>query len=112
AEQEWQLIGDEARRFLTAYAEGVNAWLAEHDGAAASLEYALLGLQNPGYEIEPWSPVDSLAWLKAMAWDLRGNMQTEITRAALRAHGLSDAQIDELYPAYPYERNLPIVTDG
>lgn len=112
AEQEWQLIGDEARRFLTAYAEGVNAWLAEHDGAAASLEYALLGLQNPGYEIEPWSPVDSLAWLKAMAWDLRGNMQTEITRAALRAHGLSDAQVDELYPAYPYERNLPIVTDG
>src|SRR5690606_17280716 len=82
AEQEWQLIGDEARRFLTAYAEGVNAWLAEHDGAAASLEYALLGLQNPGYEIEPWSPVDSLAWLKAMAWDLRGNMQTAITRAA------------------------------
>jgi penicillin amidase len=112
AEQEWQLIGDEARRFLTAYAEGVNAWLAEHDGAAASLEYAVLGLQNPGYEIEPWSPVDSLAWLKAMAWDLRGNMETEITRAALRAHGLSDAQVDELYPEYPYDRNLPIVTGG
>ena len=30
------------------------------------------------YAPEPWTPVDSLAWLKAMAWDLRGNMDDEI----------------------------------
>ncbi len=28
-----------------------------------------------------WTPVDSIAWLKAMAWDLRGNMTDEIDRA-------------------------------
>ena len=39
--------------------------LADHDGAAVSLEYAVLGLQNGDYEIEPWSPADSVAWLKA-----------------------------------------------
>ncbi len=38
---------------------------------------ALTGLD---YEPEPWTPVDSLAWLKAMAWDLRGNMDDEIDR--------------------------------
>ena len=27
--------------------------------------------------LRPWHPVDSLAWLKAMAWDLRGNMTDE-----------------------------------
>ena len=31
---------------------------------------------------EQWTPVDSLAWLKAMAWDLRGNMDDEIERGA------------------------------
>ena len=35
------------------------------------------------YEPEQWTPVDSLAWLKAMAWDLRGNMDDEIARARL-----------------------------
>ena len=112
AEREWDLISPESRGFLTAYAEGVNAWLAGHSGGAASLEYSVLSLQNSGYEIEPWQPVDSLAWLKAMAWDLRGNMDSEITRAALAAHGLSRDQIEQLYPPYPYDRNLPIVDGG
>ena len=33
------------------------------------------------YRVEDWTPADSVAWLKAMAWDLRGNMQDEIDRA-------------------------------
>ena len=41
----------------------------------------MLGLTNGDYTIEPWTPIDSLAWLKAMAWDLRGNMESEIDRA-------------------------------
>jgi len=112
AEREWDLISNEARSFLTGYADGVNAWLADHDGGTASLEYSLLGLSNSGYEIEPWHPVDSLAWLKAMAWDLRGNMEAEITRAALEAHGLGRDQVEQLYPPYPYDRHVPIVDGG
>src|SRR5690606_31953471 len=34
AEQEWQMISADARRYLTAYAEGVNAWI-EHTGGPA-----------------------------------------------------------------------------
>lgn len=112
AEQEWDILAADTKRYLQVYADGVNAWLDEHDGGRASLEYAVLGLQNSDYEIEAWSPVDSLAWLKAMAWDLRGNMRDEITRAALLAEGLTRQQVEDLYPAYPFDRNTPIVTEG
>src|SRR4051794_17879096 len=96
AEREWDLISPESRRYLQDYANGVNAWLRDHSGADASLEYAVLGLSNGGYRIAPWDPVDSLAWLKAMAWDLRGNMVDEVTRAGLLAAGLTRQQIEEL----------------
>ncbi|WP_018909335.1 penicillin acylase family protein [Salinispora arenicola] len=112
AEQEWDILGSSTKRYLQVYADGVNAWLDEHDGGRASLEYAVLGLQNSDYEIEAWHPVDSLAWLKAMAWDLRGNMGDEIARAALLAEGLTRQQVEDLYPAYPFDRNTPIVTEG
>ena len=97
--------------YYEAYAAGVNAYLADHDGSAASLEYAVLGLQNADYEIEPWTPVDSVSWLKAMAWDLRGNMQDEIDRALMTSR-LGPKQIADLYPAYPYDRNKTIVQTG
>ena len=61
-----------------------------------------------GYQPEKWTPVDSLAWLKAMAWDLRGNMDDEIARTRLSL-GRTSAQVDELYPRFPYERHEPIV---
>jgi penicillin amidase len=112
AEREWPLISAPSRRFLQDYANGVNAWLATHSGAAASLEYAVLGLSTDGYTIARWDPVDSLAWLKAMAWDLRGNMVDELTRATLLADGLSRDEIEQLYPPYPYDTHRPIVDNG
>jgi penicillin amidase len=108
SEQEWPLLDQETKDALTAYAEGVNAWL-EQNPNGGSLEYSILGLQNSGYEIEKWNPVDSLAWLKAMAWDLRGNMEDEIDRQILLAKGISKERVDALWPAYPYDRNVPIV---
>jgi len=47
-----------------------------------------------------------------MAWDLRGNMSDEIDRATLLAHGLTRQQVDQLWPAYPFDRNPPIVAGG
>lgn len=79
AEQELPLLSADVRSLLEAYAAGVNAWIEATGGpspsGAKSLEYTVLGLTNGDYTIEPWSPVDTLAWLKAMAWDLRGNME-------------------------------------
>ncbi|MDX1619698.1 MAG: penicillin acylase family protein, partial [Nitriliruptorales bacterium] len=111
AEQEYELLSEETRTFLERYAEGVNAYLADRSGAELSFEYAVLGLTNSGYEPEPWGPVDSLAWLKAMAWDLRSNLESEIERSLLTAH-LDLRTIDELYPSYPYDRHPTILSGG
>ncbi len=111
AQQELALLKPETVALLQAYADGVNAWLADHHGAEMSLEYAVLGLQLKGYEPELWTPVDSVAWLKAMAWDLRGNMDDEMDRTiAAAAVGVDRAE--ELYPPYPFDRHAPIVTQG
>jgi len=109
AEQEWSLIAPQTRRYLRDYANGVNAYLGTHSGSTVSLEYSVLKLQNAGYRIAPWDPVDSLAWLKAMAWDLRGNMADEIQRADLLAAGLTRQQVEQLYPGYPFDEHRPIV---
>nr|WP_233570854.1 penicillin acylase family protein [Nocardiopsis sp. Huas11] len=108
AEQEYELLDPDTQDYLDSYALGVNAWLDEHEGAEAGLEYGLLSALNGGHTIEPWTPEDSLAWLKAMAWDLGGNLQQETERAQLVAAGLSGEQVDELYPAYPFDRHAPI----
>ena len=108
AEQEVEALDPTVRAYYDAYAEGVNAYLQDHDGAEASLEYAVLGLQNPDYEIEPWTPADSVSWLKAMAWDLRDNIESETDRALMAPHFTSD-QLAELYPGYPFDVNPVIV---
>src|SRR5574339_142932 len=62
AEKEWEAMGPESRATLQSYTDGVNAYLKDHDGTAASLEYAVLGLLSPDYRIQPWTPVNSLTW--------------------------------------------------
>ncbi|MGV9560871.1 penicillin acylase family protein [Streptomyces sp. NPDC003480] len=98
------------KKYLQAYAKGVNAYLKGKDGKDISLEYAALSLTG-NYRPQPWTPVDSVSWLKAMAWDLRGNMQDEIDRSLMTSR-LGPKQIADLYPEYPYGRNKPIVQTG
>jgi penicillin amidase len=111
AEQELPMLSATTRRNLDSYTRGVNAYLKDHQGAAVSLEYAVLGLQNSSYTIEPWNDVDSIAWLKAMAWDLRGNMVEEIQRSIISAK-VGKVRTAQLFPPYPYTRHRPIVTQG
>ncbi|MFD7403281.1 penicillin acylase family protein [Streptomyces sp. NPDC059866] len=98
------------KKYLQAYAKGVNAYLEGKEGEDISLEYAALGFAND-YKPQQWTPVDSVSWLKAMAWDLRGNMQDEIDRSLMTSR-LGPQQIGELYPQYPYSRNQVIVQQG
>ncbi len=112
AEREVKLLKPETLSLLRAYADGVNAWLAEHKSARSlSLEYAILGLQVKNYVPEQWSEVDSIAWLKAMAWDLRGNLDDELDRT-IAAAAVGTTRAEELYPSYPFDINAPIVTSG
>ena len=111
AKQEYDTkLSSSTKKYLDAYAKGVNAYLKGKSGKDISLEYAALGLVND-YKPQQWTPVDSVSWLKAMAWDLRGNMQDEIDRSLMTSR-LGPKQIDDLYPDYPYSRNKPIVQTG
>ncbi|MBC2903872.1 penicillin acylase family protein [Streptomyces cupreus] len=103
-------LSDATKKYLQAYAKGVNAYLEGKEGKELSLEYAALGFAND-YKPEQWTPVDSVSWLKAMAWDLRGNMEDEIDRALMTSR-LGPQQIEDLYPQYPYDRNKAIVQEG
>ena len=83
AEKEYALLAPETRDYLAAFADGVNAYLSDHSPTTMSVEYTVLGLSGLDYEPTDWTPVDSLAWLKALAWNLRSNMDEEIGRLAL-----------------------------
>ena len=111
AEQEWALLQPATREALTSYADGVNAYLAERKPSELAAEYAVLGLSGLDYTPEEWEPVDSLAWLKAMAWDLRGNMDAEVDRVQLSVDHTAD-EIAALWPAYPFDQHPPIVSGG
>lgn len=100
AEKELALLDDETLRLLNAYARGVNRYIEGRSSSELSLEYAVLGLTGDSYTPEPWTAVDSLAWIKAMAWDLRSNMTDEIDRV-LSTQKLAVDQVEELYPGYP-----------
>ncbi len=109
AEQEFAESSSEAVAILEAYSQGVNAYLSDHSGSAISLEYAILGLLIPDYKPEAWTPVNSLTWAKAMAWDLRGNIDEEIERALLMKT-FSTQQLADLFPAYPSDH--PVIVDS
>jgi penicillin amidase len=111
AEQELPLLDPASRRYLQAYSGGVNAWLGDHSGGDLGVAYTLLDLTGGDDTPEPWNPADSLSWLKAMAWDLRGNIEQETSRALLAAD-LPIEQVEELFPEYPYDMNPPIVADA
>ncbi len=111
AEQEYQLMSasPETKEALDSYAAGVNAYLAGRAPSQVSLEYAILGLQNPDYVIEPWTPVDTITWTKVMAWDLRSNLDEELDRAVLAAQFGVD-RTEQMYP--PYRSDFPVIVDA
>ncbi len=109
AQQELDALDPETKAILQAYADGVNAYLKDHQGAALSLEYSVVKLLTPGYSVESWTPLHTLTWAKAMAWDLRGNMDEEGDRAVLLKL-FTPQQVSELYPPYPADH--PVIVPG
>ncbi|RYJ07603.1 MAG: penicillin acylase family protein [Actinomycetales bacterium] len=111
AEQEYRELDDGTKTLLRSYARGVNAYIEGKSGSQLSLEYTVLSLTGPDYRPEPWTPADSVAWIKAMAWDLRSNMSDEIERTLLASSDLTREQVEQLYPEYP-RQNATIVGDA
>ena len=114
AEAELDLLEEDTLAMLEAYAEGVNAWTQGRSGSQLSIEHALLRVTGAGgYQPEPWTPADSVAWLKAMAWDLRANLEDELLRARLLDVDLGEGrELDDLFPSFPAERHPVILPAG
>ncbi len=94
--REVDVVASDTRAALQAYADGVNKFVDTHRDAPP-IEFVLLGI---GWE--PWQPADSAVIGKIMAWDLGGNMQSELVRADVLARlGPEAARV--LFPGAPSE---------
>ncbi len=109
SEQEYASVDADTKAILQAYADGVNAYLADHSGPALSLEYSILGLIASSYQVAPWTPVNTLTWAKVMSWDLSGNLDAEIEYAELQKT-LSKEQLVQLFPPYPSDHPVIVPT--
>jgi penicillin G amidase len=84
AERTWAAAPPDLRATLTAYADGVNAYVDDHPLPA---EYGVLHLTS----FQPWTPVDTLTVGKAIAFELSFDLDIGPTlqlQAYIRAFGL------------------------
>ncbi len=95
AAREWEVQSDDARMILQAYADGVNAALS---AGPAPVEFELLE-----HEMQPWSPVDSLAILKMVSANV--HWSSKIGNGAVAARLGVDA-LRALIPDVPADAAL------
>ncbi len=110
AEAELSLLSPSTRRYLDAYASGVNAYLRGRSPGQVSLEYTVLGLRGSVPAPEAWTAVDSLAVLKVFGWQLGANAESETYRARATA-AVGAERTADLFPG-PLEGYEPIVRSG
>ena len=93
-----QYQDEDTKAALSAYASGVNAYLARVNSEA-------LGRGAPEFflfsnEISPWQPVDSLAILKLMGVQLAGQLEEEVLRARVSL-ALPEDRVRDILPDMP-----------
>ncbi len=100
AEEERARLDPESAAVLAAYAAGVNAWISQNR-SALPIEFALLR-----YRPDLWTPTDTLAFGKLLAWTLGGNWRYQLLRAQLIARfGVEGMRF--LIP--PYSPDAPVI---
>ncbi len=105
AEAEFARLDTETKEGLEAYAAGVNAFLAQHRGQLP-IEFTLLR-----FAPEPWSPIDTVAFGKLMAWILGGHWSSALLRAHLVARfGVEGMRF--LLPPYPTEAPVIVPSEA
>ncbi|WP_285617469.1 penicillin acylase family protein [Kineosporia sp. NBRC 101677] len=109
AEEEFTKATESTKAYLEAYAAGVNEYIEGRSKSELNVTYTILERSHDLADIEPWTPVDSLAWIKAMAWDLRSNYGEELQRAQAINTVRNAERVEQLFPDYPYEEHPPII---
>ena len=112
AQRDLDAMSPDSNAILGAYADGVNAWIDEHNGKL-STPFVVAGLLSGsgglgGITLEHWTPLDTATWQKVHAWSLGDNVDTEIFRLRADAKLGGRARTDELFPAYA--PTMPVIT--
>ncbi len=97
AKTAYPLLSDTVKSQLESYAAGVNAFLAEDH--VLPIEFGILQLPKP----KPWRPVESVAWMKVMAWDLNSTWRKELSRFTMSAD-FTPEQIAAYHLPYPGDK--------
>ncbi len=100
AQIELIVLDPSVRDELSAYAQGVNAFIQSHPNnllpaANLPLEFAVLR-----FTPQPWTPADSLAYGRVVALSLDNQWQIKLARAAVLAKAGPDVT-NALFPPYP-----------
>lgn len=99
---------------LEAYSAGINAYLDENRDNF-SLNMTIWEVIDEPWEIEPWTPEDTLMLGVALDWGFGGGMYREQERAILR-QTLGESAETDLWPYYsddrPYILTNPIAEEG
>jgi penicillin G amidase len=117
AQADYEVLPDDEKAILQAYADGVNVFVDTHVNNLPP-EFAIVGLfsgKGFNFKPDPWQPVDTLRWAKAMAWSLGGNWDVEVYRARLiQQFGAeqANAMYAELSPPYDFAHMPVIVPAG
>lgn len=94
AQRDLENTNPQTLAYLDAFAQGVNAYIHSHQDNLP-LEFILLGTKPAD-----WKPLDTLVWAKVMAYDLGGNYDQELLRAALKQE-VGEDTLATLMPPYP-----------
>lgn len=106
AQQSLELMSSDCniKTMLSAYTDGVNAYIAQLKDANLPVEYKLFD-HKPG----KWLPVHSVLIMKLMAETLAGGSDDLEMSQVLQHFG--KAVTDDLYPNYPYKED-PVIPAG
>ncbi len=101
-----QAVDPDLAQLLTAYAAGVNAWLADlqagRNGATLPPEYTFFLINLTAAQLRPWRPQDSLAIGRLQAWELSETMEEEIGRLQAQ-QALPAAVFKDVFRSAPAE---------
>ncbi len=92
---------------LESYAAGVNAYIGDKSPGELSINHKILQTVNEPWEIEPWTPLNTVSWGVVMSFVLANDINRELAYANLIDQFGEEAVFD-LRPPYPYD-SRPVI---
>lgn len=103
AERDLAVLSPQVVEYLQSFSDGVNAYITSRPADDLALEYRLLGVTGVNITVEPWTPLDSIAWGKVLSWDLTSSFSDDIQRQVI-LEALGEDMLVDYSPPFPYDQ--------